>query len=137
MSGAPVLVAQDEKVLLPGSKRNAAVFEKMRKGIFSGLRATLALDAQNLTSSIEKRFNFLGVYSGVIGNTRLAEVALGICWHADTLRELIANVKAGVMPYHSPVQNEFYEKFLARLDGGKLIKKNAEGQIIEEVPLFD
>ncbi len=135
MSGAPVLIAQDEKVMRAGSSENAAVFDKIKAGDVSDLDSILALDASKLTDGTVKRFNFLGIYSGVIGSTRLAEVALGKCWHAEALRELTMDHRDGVMPYHAPVQNDFYDAFLEELAGGKLIIKNKSGEVTETVLL--
>ena len=135
MSGAPVLIAEDETLIRIGSAENAAIFEQRQRGEMSALDALCALDTKSLSSMTEKRFRFLGVYSGVIGNTRLQQVALGKCWHIDALRELIANSRAGVMPYHSPVPNPHYDAFFDELAGGELIRKDVTGTIVERVPL--
>jgi hypothetical protein len=135
MSGAPVVIAQDETVISLGSAENAAIFERRQRGEMSALDALCALDTNSLANMTEKRFRFLGVYSGVIGNTRLEQVALGKCWHIDALRELVANSRAGVMPYHSPVPNHHYDAFFDELAGGELIRKDVTGAVVERVPL--
>jgi len=135
MSGAPVVIAQDEKMVHATDARNSAILGLIRRGEIAARDAIRGLDAQSLRIATEKQFNFLGLYSGVIGNTRLQQVALGKCWHFDTLRELAANHRPGVMPYHSPMPNQFYEAFIDDLAGGELIRKNVHGEIVERVPL--
>lgn len=134
MSGAPVLIAQDEKMLNSGSAKNSEVFKRIRDGSINGLDAIRALDADSLTSTMEKRFRFVGVYSGVIGNTRLDQVALGKCWHVDSLREICSSGKDGEMPYHVPPLNEHYTAMLDEC-AGRLVRKDADGAIIEQIHL--
>lgn len=132
MSGAPVLIAQDEKMLKAGSAKNADVFKKMREGSLDGLDAIRGLDVDSMRNTTEKRFKFVGVYSGVIGNTRLEQVALGKCWHVDSLNEILAKEKAGEMPYHVPMSNQHYTAILDEC-AGKLVWRDADGNLVEQV----
>jgi hypothetical protein len=134
MSGAPIVIAQDDKVMNPGNKENFDLFNRMLAGDNSALNAIAKIDIKELTEVTVKRFRFLGVYSGTIGSTRLAEVALGKCWHVEVLRELVANSRAGDMPAHAPLANYHYEAFLAEL-GGNLVFRNVGGEIIEKVQM--
>ncbi|MEF3082735.1 trypsin-like peptidase domain-containing protein [Luteimonas sp. SMYT11W] len=135
MSGAPVLVAQDEPVLQSTSARNAEVFDAINRGGGNALEVLSRLDTASLRSSTVKRFSLLGVYSGVIGNTRLEQIALGKCWHVDTLRELTANSCPGAMPFHAPVANRFYDALLSEVSGGRLVVKNLEGEVVRNDPI--
>ena len=135
MSGAPVLIAQDDKRVGAGNKANNEVFEQMLGGTIGALDALMGLDTQALTHETVKSFKFLGVYSGTIGSTRLGEVALGKCWHAETLRELTANARSGQMPFHAPIPNAPYEAFLAEFASGELIRKNVDGEIIDRASI--
>lgn len=135
MSGAPVLVAQDDSVLQSTSARNAEAFDALNRGEGSALDAIMKLDTASLRSATVKRFSLLGVYSGVIGNTRLEQVALGKCWHVDILRELTANSCRGAMPFHAPLANRFYDAFLSEMSGGRLVVKNLEGEVVRNDPI--
>jgi len=73
MSGAPIVIAQDAHFLRAQSEANSKVMERILAGDH---RAILELDQEALADEMVKQFQFLGVYSGVIGSTRLAEVAL-------------------------------------------------------------
>lgn len=135
MSGAPVLIAQEEPVMKVKSTKNASIFKQLAQREIGALDAMSSLDVDDLMSGMKKRFNLLGVYSGVIGNTRLAEIALGKCWHVETLRELSANSQNGRMPFHSPSMNKFYGELLALTSGGRLIRKNKHGEVVDNVRL--
>lgn len=135
MSGAPVLIAQDDKLLGAGSHANSELFARMLSGQGSILDNLSRVDTSALTEQTTKRFRFLGIYSGTIGSTRLAEVALGKCWHVDTLRELVANARSGEMPFHAPSPNDHYDAFLAQIPGGQLTIKNAEGEVINRTSI--
>ena len=134
MSGAPVLISEERAVTrLEGV--NADVWRRHEQGTLSALDAISSLDTTRMSDGVEKRYRLLGVYSGVIGNTRLEQVALGKCWHADVLHELIASRQPGAMPFHAPLPNDFYTRFLSDFGTGRLTRKNTKGQIIEIVPL--
>lgn len=135
MSGAPVLISEDRSVTrLEGV--NAEVWRRHERGELTALEtiSSLSLDSSRMSGAMEKRFRLLGVYSGVIGSTRLEQIALGKCWHADVLLEIVANPQPGAMPFHAPLQNEFYSRFLLELGTGRLIRKDAEGQVIDTLP---
>ncbi|CAI8821923.1 Serine protease [Pseudomonas sp. IT-P100] len=135
MSGAPVLIAQDEKRIGAGNNANNDLFKQMLGGNIGALDAFAGLDTQALTNETEKCFKFLGVYSGTIGSTRLAEVALGKCWHVETLRELTASARNGEMPFHAPIPNAHYEAFFSQFVAGELIRKNVDGEVIDRVSI--
>lgn len=59
----------------------------MTSGEGDALDVLRELDLSDTKSVTKKRFRFLGIYSGTIGSTKLAEVALGRCWHAEVVRE--------------------------------------------------
>lgn len=126
MSGAPVLISEDRDVArLSGA--DAAAWKKYKKGELSAIDVFDSINHNNISHGKEKGFKFLGVYSGVIGNTKLEQVALGKCWHADTLRELIENPQAGEMPFHAPLENEHYNRFLAKITKGMLVTRDLAG----------
>jgi hypothetical protein len=134
MSGAPIVVAEDEKVVSALSRGNEGVLRRLQNGDHS---AILELDTNALSEGTKKRFNFLGVYSGVIGSTKLQEVALGKCWHADVLVELVQDHVSGRMPYHAPVNpHGFYEKFIAEVRGGIMVRKDPKGNVIDRATLW-
>ena len=126
MSGAPVLISEDREVARL-SGENAAAWGRYQKGELSAIDAFESLDHNNISHDTEKRFRLLGVYSGVIGNTRLEQVALGKCWHADTLKELMDNPQPGNMPFHAPLKNEHYSRFFKTFTRGKLVTRDLEG----------
>jgi len=133
MSGAPVLISEERTVnRLEGA--NAKVWRRYEKGELGALETLTSLDSSRMHGGREKRFRLLGVYSGVIGNTRLEQVALGKCWHSDVLLELIASRQRGSMPFHAPLQNEFYAKLLSELGLGRLVRKDAAGQVTDVIP---
>lgn len=137
MSGSPVVIAQDDKLIGAGNKSNSDLFARMLAGEGSVLEALSQIDTSVLTEVTTKCFRFLGVYSGTIGSTRLAEVALGKCWHVDTLCELVANARRGEMPFHAPASNEHYDAFLAQVPGGQLTVKNVDGEVVERSSIRD
>lgn len=131
MSGSPVVIAQDDRMLKANDEANSEVIGRILSGESGAIRD---LDFGALTDERVKHFRFLGVYSGVVGNTHLSEAALGLCWHADTLRELTANARRGVMPFHVPQHSASLAQFLAQFDnGGRLIIKNVGGEVCERV----
>lgn len=132
MSGAPVVIADDVKILAARSKKNERVIERMNRG---DKRAIFELDVDALSETTTKHFNFIGVYSGVIGNTRLHDLALGKCWGMNVLYETITNSVNGKMPYHAPDPFDAYDDFFAETKGGTMVRKNLGGEIIDRVPL--
>jgi hypothetical protein len=134
MSGAPVVVAQDE-MLTRVTPETAAALEQFEQGKMGPLEALGMLDLKNSPMVREKRFRLLGVYSGAIGNTRLQEIALGKCWHVDTLKELTANSQQGEMPHHAPVRTDAYDALLQEMGKRHIVKKNEKGEVVERVPL--
>ncbi|WP_334045992.1 serine protease [Burkholderia cepacia] len=137
MSGAPIVIAQDDKLLGAGNAANSDVFRCMLSGESSALDVIRQIDTDALTEETVKRFRFLGVYSGTIGSTRLSEIALGKCWHAETLRDLVENAQRGAMPYHAPVQNEHYDAFFAQFAGGELTLRSVDGKVVEKTRLYE
>lgn len=133
MSGAPIFIAQDDKALDPGNATNAKLLSQMLSGGGGLLSAASQLDAKALSEVAVKRFRFLGIYSGTIGSTRLAEIALGKCWHAEILLDLLINHQNGNMPAHEPLPNGHYDAFLAKHPGGTITFKDKAGQIVEHV----
>lgn len=133
MSGAPIVIAQDEKVAYTRKAEDYEILRRMAAGEGASVEALSRIDLEALTEGTVKRFRFLGVYSGTIGSTRLAEVALGKCWHVEVLRELVANPRNGNMPAHAPLPNAHYNDFLAELPGDYLTIKNEDGEIIERI----
>lgn len=134
MSGAPVVIAEDARMLKAANEANNEV---MRRILAGESRAVLELDHKALTDETIKHFRFLGVYSGVIGSTRLAEVALGVCWRVDTLRELIENARTGEMPNHAPMPNAYLDAFLTQFSDCQLIQKDVDGNVIDRTSLHD
>jgi hypothetical protein len=129
MSGSPVMIAEDANLLVARSAKDADILRRVEAGDFG---AVLEMDRKVIAGETVKQFRFLGVYSGVIGKSRLAEVALGVCWHADTLLELLAKARGGVMPFHAPEMTKHLADFLATFPGsGELIRKDISGQVIE------
>lgn len=135
MSGAPIVIAQDEKVLNAGSEANSEAFKRLLSGEGGAIKAMSQIDTKALTEVTVKRFRFLGVYSGTIGSTRLSEVALGKCWHVEVLCDLLANPRSGSMPAHAPDKNAHYDAFLAQSPQGTLTRKDEEGRIIERIQI--
>lgn len=134
MSGAPVLVSEEREVLRMEGE-NAEIWSRREQGTLNPVGAISLLNTSRMPRGTERQFKLLGVYSGVIGSTRLEQVALGKCWHVDTLQEMIASNLPGVMPHHAPLPNDFYRHFLSELGTGRLITRNAAGQIVDTVSL--
>lgn len=125
MSGSPVFIAEDTRMMRAANEANNDVMKRILAGEST---AILDLDHKAITNETVKHFRFLGVYSGAIGSTRLAEVALGVCWRADILRDLIENAVVGVMPNHAPMPNAHVEAFLTQFkNGGELVFRNKNG----------
>lgn len=131
MSGAPVLISQDEPALTTSNKDSFNAMQRLLKGDTS---AILDLDHNDLNHTQIKKYKLLGVYSGVIGNTRLSEVALGKCWTVETLMEALSNPKLGHMPSNQPIKNEFYTKFLNEAQG-QLVIRDRDGNTTEAIDL--
>jgi hypothetical protein len=135
MSGAPIVIAQDAQVMIATTEANSKVFERMKAG---DRKAFMDIDMDALEDERIKQFRFLGVYSGVVGNTRMAEVALGVCWHADVIQELFENHRNGVMPFHAPESNKYYDAFLQQFPGqGGLLQRDLEGNVSEHTTFPD
>lgn len=111
MSGSPVFVAQDDKYMMSKNPHNLAVFKKFSEGELITDELLNNFNFEDTTSELIKNFQFLGVYSGTIGSTKLAEVALGKCWHANVLREIFSDPQKVVMVNHAPIFNEYYNKY--------------------------
>lgn len=129
MSGSPVLIAQDTDVMDAGTAANEKAFARLAAG---DSNAFCDIDPQALTGAKKRRFRFLGVYSGTFGTTKLAETALGKCWHIDTLRETIENPRKGHIPAHAPIENKHYAHLIQSLVG-KLILKDLDGKVQEVI----
>lgn len=133
MSGSPIVVAEDAKLLVARNAKDADVLRRIEAGDHNAL---FELDSALMDGETVKQFRFLGVYSGVMGTTRLSEVALGVCWHKDILRELIAKAVTGRMPFHAPLSNEFLDAFFASFpQAGTMIRKNEAGEVVGSNPI--
>lgn len=131
MSGSPVFLAQEVEVVGAGTTANGEAFSRLLAG---DIGAIDSIDPSSLSARKERQFRFLGVYSGTFGSTRLAETALGKCWHIDILRELIGDPHSGKMPTHSPFENEHYTNLLQTIER-KLVLKDVDGDVTDEVIL--
>lgn len=127
MSGSPVVIAQDEKRINLGTIKNSNLYKEWKEGIISSEEYSKNLDKSSTYEENVKEFLFLGIYSGVIGNTRLNQVALGKCWHKNLLIEIINNSHKGKMPYHQPIKNEHYDLFFKQFNGS-ITTKNKNGE---------
>jgi hypothetical protein len=133
MSGSPVVIAQEQSHMVSDSSKTQAIFRRIEQG---DLRAYTELDRETTRDATVKSFNFFGVYSGVVGTTRMAEVALGKCWSADTLVEVINAQQPGRMPFHAPVtENEPYAAYFADTTRGTLVMKDVDGAITNKINL--
>jgi len=132
MSGAPVLIAEDRSGMRARTAEADAVIRRIAAGDTSALRE---LDMSKVEDVRGKQFRLLGVYSGTIGSTKLAEVALGKCWTVKTLADVLSRAVPGVMPFHGPEPNPYYDEYLNRIAGGDLIMLDAKGDEISRVPL--
>lgn len=133
MSGAPVVIAQEEAVLQTTGPKTKALFRAREAGTIGDLDFISKLDMSTMSSAHEMRFSLLGVYSGVIGNSRLEQVALGKCWHRDVLMETIAKHVPGKMPYHCPIDEPEYLRYLKQFPRGKLRLLDTDGNVVAEV----
>lgn len=132
MSGSPIVIAEDTNFMMAKTEKNAAVLKRLSGGDSSAL---YDLNTDEISNKKIKRFNFLGVYSGVIGTTKLQEVALGKCWHKSVLLETVLSHKSGHMPHHGPVgPHEHYKRFLENL-AGVIVRKNAAGDEIGRIQI--
>lgn len=134
MSGAPVFMTHDSQEYLPASEKAADAMRRMNEcrpdEIDSTLQLLMDADLGNAKKVFVKRFQFLGIYSGTIGSTKLAEVALGKCWHADVVREAIEQAQAGIMEFHVPLENKHYTTLLNRGESGILEIRDNEGNVV-------
>lgn len=118
MSGSPVFISQEVQGLRPATPEAAAAAKRMLDPTISALDKLKEMNFDEMRPARTKEFRFLGVYSGTIGSTKLQQVALGKCWHADVVQEAILNRVPGRMPFHGPVDNEHYQLFLTSLQHG-------------------
>lgn len=131
MSGGPVVIAQNAHLMRATTQESAKVLERLKAG---ESKAILDIDFESMKDLHVKQFRFLGIYSGILGNTPLSEVALGVCWHTDVIRDLFANHCAGSMPFYAPEHNQFYDAFLSQFPGeGKLVIRSIDGEIAKHV----
>lgn len=135
MSGAPVLMAKDSHEMQALSSKTSAVMQRIASGEGSALDNICSLDLADTRSVTRKRYRFLGIYSGTIGSTKLAEVALGKCWHADVVREAINRARRGAMECHAPVENPHYRQLLDECAGRIMVRRDADGNVVERVQL--
>lgn len=129
MSGAPVFVAEENDFMTSTAQRNIDAFKKLSIGDTSGLSM---LDTESIVNKKKKTFDLLGIYSGVIGNTRLKEIALGKCWDKNMIFSIFENPKDGEIPFFEPAKNKYYEKFISSING-KFIFKDSKGVVIDTV----
>lgn len=124
MSGSPVVIAEEVDEIVTNSRKNAEALRKLSAG-GNALDALLQLDTHDLVPKKVKKYQLLGIYSGTIGTTRLAEVALGKCWHIDVIKQLFDNARPGTVP-NAPTEHDLYK---AMLDGtsGQLIINDCDG----------
>jgi hypothetical protein len=132
MSGAPIVITEDARVLRAQNGADSELLRRLKAGDHTALKE---LDVDALSDEMVKRFRFLGVYSGVLGQARLAEVALGICWHVDVLRELVENSHQGKMPFHAPIANPHLDAFLAQFATPELTIKDPDGNVVKRTQL--
>ncbi|MGN6235921.1 trypsin-like peptidase domain-containing protein [Dyella sp.] len=129
MSGAPIVAARDSRVMRATSRENSEVFARIKAGDRNAFKD---IDMTAVKDDYVRNFQFLGVYSGVIGNSRMTELALGLCWHADVIQQLFDNHRIGVMPFYAPEKSEYYDAFLDRLPApGGLIHRDMGGKVSE------
>lgn len=118
MSGSPVFISQEGHAFEPTTPEAAAAARMLSDPNVSALDKIRAMRMDEMRPVRRKDFRFLGIYSGTMGSTKLQEVALGKCWHADVVQEAILNRVPGVMPHHAPVENEHYVQFLSSVEQG-------------------
>lgn len=118
MSGSPVFISQEDEEFVPITPEAAAAAKRLGDPNVSALDQILAMRMDEMRPVRKKNLRFLGIYSGTIGSTKLQEVALGKCWHADIVQEAILNRVRGEMPHHAPVENEHYIQFLDSMRQG-------------------
>lgn len=135
MSGSPVFMAKDSHEMQALSPRTAKVFQRMTSGEGDALDVLRDLDLSDTKSVTKKRFRFLGIYSGTIGSTKLAEVALGRCWHAEVVREATEKSHRGEMEFHAPVKNAHYDDLLSKCGFGRVVWRDGNGNEIDRFPL--
>jgi hypothetical protein len=132
MSGSPVVISEYQDVMTAKTDKGNDIIKRINAGDTSAL---LEFDENDITNEKAKIFNILGIYSGVVGSTKLQELALGKCWHIDTLVDLIENHVSGEMPYHGPLApHEYYEKFLDDVSE-VMIRVNSNGYETTRVPM--
>ncbi|WP_156357117.1 MULTISPECIES: S1 family peptidase [Pseudomonas] len=131
MSGAPVLISEDKAVVKFPNREAYAAAKRLADGDLSALAG---FDTSSMKHGTERAFKLLGIYSGVIGDTKLAQTALGRCWHVDAIEETLTHQKNGEMPFHAPVSTPAYQKLLKQCSG-QLIMKDKNGDITKKIEL--
>lgn len=131
MSGAPVLISESKGVF---KFPNREAYTAAKRFVDGDINAIRGLDMSSMTPGTEREFKLLGIYSGVIGDTKLAQTALGRCWHVDAIEETLTHQKKGEMPYHAPVSTPAYHKLLQECPG-QLIIKDKNGEITKTIEL--
>lgn len=135
MSGAPVLMATDSNSYEALSPRTSEVLQRISKGEGSALENLAALDWSDTKEVKRKSYRLLGIYSGTIGSTKLADVALGKCWHLDVIQQAINGAVKGVMEYHTPIENIHYTRLLEELASRTVVKRDAQGNFVDRLKL--
>lgn len=132
MSGSPVVICEEQDVMRALTDKGEDIIKRLHNG---DALAALEITPSDIVNEKKKTFNVLGIYSGVIGSTRLQELALGKCWHIDTLVELVKSPASGLMPHHEPLElHEHYERFLNNILG-VMITRDTEGNEKSRVTL--
>jgi hypothetical protein len=132
MSGSPVVISEYQDMMIAKTDKGNDIIKRISAGDSSAL---LEINENDIINEKVKSFNILGIYSGVVGSTRLQELALGKCWHIDTLVDLIENHVSGEMPYHGPIApHEYYEKFLDYISG-TMIRRDSNGNEITRISI--
>ncbi|WP_079212710.1 trypsin-like peptidase domain-containing protein [Brucella pituitosa] len=119
MSGSPVVIAEEVDEIGTNSRKNADALKELVAGR-NALDAVLKLDTDDLVPRRVKKYQLLGIYSGTIGTTRLAEVALGQCWHIDVIKQLFDDARPGTVP-NAPTEHDLYNALLDEMSGQLII----------------
>lgn len=92
MSGAPVFT------ISPGFDAPAELARKLKEGSDSATQAFMELDTSMMRNTINV-LEFVGVYSGSIGDVSLEKLQLGIVWHGGLVDMLFEKARQGTNPY--------------------------------------
>ncbi|MCG7532553.1 serine protease [Psychrobium sp. MM17-31] len=132
MSGSPVVLSEDVSIMVARTKRGQDVLKRIDEG---DVLAITESTPEDIGYEQRQKYSILGVYSGVVGTTKLQELALGKCWHIDVLQNLIENQIKGKMPYHAPLPpHPYYEEFVEQTMG-VIIRIDSNGENIETIRL--